>query len=88
MESNGKLLCRACTSPLGVFDKKLDGFRLFKWNIILLRDHGLEWERNSIQCLICAQMLELMEDQNVRKFIARTDESVGIEHGILVRHID
>ena len=60
--------------------------RLFKWSLLLRRESTSSWEQNNIQNFVCAQLLESMEDQNVRKFVAFASNSKDTGHGLLVSH--
>lgn len=57
---------------------------MFKWSVLLLRGQDMGWERNQLQNFVSAQLLELMEDQNVRKFLVYPHQLPNNRQGRLV----
>ena len=65
--------------------EELGCFRLDKWNLRLRRGVNAAWEQNDVENFICAQLLELMDAQGVRKFVAYRGELSEASEGLMVR---
>lgn len=72
-DDQGLLNCISCGEIVGIRGKKeRDSLRLFKWGIALQRSRELDWETCSVQEIVSAQLLVLIEDQAAYKFLAYT----------------
>ena len=61
---------------IGVKDEKESySLRFYKWSVALQCSRGLDWETCSVQEIVSAQLLALIEDQAVYKFLAYTEKS-------------
>ena len=70
-DDQGLLKCNSCCEIVGVKDKKERySLRLFKWGVALQRSRELNWETCSVQEIVSAQLLALIEDQAAYKFLA------------------
>lgn len=83
------LECSGCGQPIGTEDKGAIGsIRLFKWSLalqtskkatsrwsaVLSRSKNACWETFSIQKIVCAQLLSMIEDLSIYKFLVYSGE--------------
>ena len=61
-----------------------DFLRLFKWGIALQRSRVLDWETCSVQEIVSAQLLALVEDQAAYKFLAYTGDVQDSKTALMV----
>ncbi|KAJ5738384.1 hypothetical protein N7493_001539 [Penicillium malachiteum] len=80
------LHCTTCDSPVGMQDSSVNGWRLMKANVSL-NTHGLkddldgdQWQSHSSEILAAAQLLELIQRENARRFIVHA----GLKNGLLL----
>ena len=65
------LNCVSCRENVGVKEEeKKSSLRLFKWSLSLQRARELDWETCSVQEIVSAQLLALIEEQAIYKFLA------------------
>ena len=70
------LKCVSCSEILGSKDEKeSSSVRLFKWSVALQRSRDLGWETCSVQEIVSAQLLALIEEQAVYKFLAYSGDA-------------
>ena len=51
-------------------EERSSSLRLFKWSLALQRSRELDWEKCSVQEIVSAQLLALIEEQAIYKFLA------------------
>ena len=51
-------------------EAKSSSLRLFKWSLALQHSRELGWETCSVQEIVSAQLLALIEEQAIYKFLA------------------
>ncbi|KAJ6032335.1 hypothetical protein N7540_003067 [Penicillium herquei] len=80
------LHCTACNSFVGMQDSSVNGWRLMKANLSLnthSQEGGLDgnrWQSHSSEVLAAAQLLELIQRENARRFIVHE----GLKNGLLL----
>ena len=62
--------CSACGELVGAKDDDLPLIKLRKWSVVVRQAASAAWEQNRVENFICAQLLELMDSQGIRKFMA------------------
>ena len=95
------LVCTECKQPVGIEDKGVVGsVRLFKWALALQssdkrlskfvsafkRSGDGAWKTNSIQRIVGAQLLALIEEQAVYKFLCYSGDIEDAKDALLVKH--
>ena len=70
-------------------------FQLFKWGFAVQRTRGSDWETYSVQEIVSVQLLALIEEQAVHRFLAFSANIGDVQealmasddspHGLLVR---
>ena len=81
----GLLKCISCGEAVGVKDKKeINSLQLFKWSVALQRSRELDWETCSVQKVVSAKLLALIEDQAVYKFLAYTGDLKDSKAALMV----
>ena len=84
-DDQGLLKCNLCGEAVGVKDKKeINSLQLFKWSIALQRSKELNWETCSVQEVVSAKLLALIEDQAVYKFLAYTGDLKDSQTALMV----
>ena len=83
-EEQENVKCDNCMASLGVLDSGFEGVRLYKWSVLVRRANDAEWQQNLVQNFVCAQLLELIESQNVRHFVAFCGKPREATQGLLV----
>ncbi|KAJ5726364.1 uncharacterized protein N7483_007721, partial [Penicillium malachiteum] len=80
------LHCTTCDSFVGIQDSSVSGWRLMKANLSL-NTHSLkgdldgnQWQSHSSEVLVAAQLLELIQRENARRFIVHE----GLKNGLLL----
>ncbi|KAL8751034.1 MAG: hypothetical protein Q9199_006689 [Rusavskia elegans] len=63
--------CASCKHPVGVAADT--DARIYKWNIFLQSDQQSGWEDHSVQKLVSAQLLAMIESQGVQKFVIHSE---------------
>ena len=58
--------------------------RLHKWTLLVRKSEDSAWEQNNVASFISAQLLETMESQAVRKFVAYHGTLEEADSGVLV----
>lgn len=77
-DDQGLLNCTSCREVVGIKDKEERySLRLFKWSVAVKRSRELDWETCSVQEIVSAQLLTLIEDQAAYNFLAYTDDADG-----------
>ena len=70
-DNQGPLRCSSCRENVGVRNEKdRYSLRLFKWSVALQRSRASEWETCSLQQIVSAQLLALVDDLGAYKFLA------------------
>lgn len=69
MVDQGLIACSSCGELIGAPQKREGAFRLYKWSLTVQRSRGGLWETSSVQEVISAQLLALIEEQAVHKFL-------------------
>ena len=86
MTDGGFLNCVSCGEIVGARnERETYSLRLFKWSVALQRSIGLGWETCSVQEVVSAQLLALIEDQAVYKFLAYTGDAEDSKTALMVR---
>ena len=84
-DDEGSFTCDSCGETIGVKDEKESySLRFYKWSVALQRSRGLDWETCSVQEIVSAQLLALIEDQAVYKFLTYTGDAEKSETGLMV----
>ena len=78
-------MCSKCEVPLGSKDDSLNRLGLHKWSVLVRRAADTAWEQNNLENFICAQLLELMDSQGVKKFVTFHGKLGDATDGLLVR---
>ena len=77
--------CDSCGETIGVKDENENySLRFYKWSVALQRSRGLDWETCSVQEIVSAQLLALIEDQAVYKFLAYTGDAEKSKTALMV----
>ncbi|KAL8666939.1 MAG: hypothetical protein Q9168_007392 [Polycauliona sp. 1 TL-2023] len=63
--------CASCKHPVGIAAD--NGPRLYKWNICFQSDPQHGWEEHSAHKLVAAQLLAMIENQGVQKFVLQSE---------------
>ena len=78
------LACSSCCEPLGQEEKRANTLQLFKWGLTIQPARGSEWETYSVQEIVSAQLLALIEDQAVRRFLVFSGNIEEIQEALMV----
>ena len=81
------LACSSCRELVGQEEKKAGTFRLYKWSLAVQRTEGNIWETYSVQEILSAQLLALIEDQAMYKFLAFSGAIENAQEALLVSEI-
>ncbi|KAI9702089.1 MAG: hypothetical protein M1836_001433 [Candelina mexicana] len=79
---NESLLCKQCKATIGVVDNRAEGYRLYKWSLSLQQPHTLKPISYPLQHFVSAQLLSLIDNQAVRRFVltsSKPGEISGLE---------
>ena len=76
--------CSTCGELLGARDESLGCLRLHKWSLRVRHAADASWEQNDVENFVCAQLLEMMDAQGVRKFVAYHGELASASSGLMV----
>lgn len=84
-DNQGLLHCNSCRESLGVKDEKdRCSLRLFKWSVALQRSRASEWETCSVQEIVSAQLLALIDELAAYKFLAIAGDAESSKIALLV----
>ena len=72
---------------MGVEEKRVGTLRLFKWSLAVQRAQAMDWETYSVQEIVSAQLLALIEDQATRKFLTYSGNIEEAEEALLVSNV-
>ncbi|KAJ9669333.1 hypothetical protein H2201_000685 [Coniosporium apollinis] len=72
-----QLTCLRCGALVGTVDERAEGFKLWKWAVVLSFG-GEPPKQYSIQKWVSAQLLSLIENEGVRKFVV-SDASADVD---------
>ncbi|KAG2413861.1 hypothetical protein HFD88_003051 [Aspergillus terreus] len=80
-----ELLCSGCDSLIGIDDPVAEGWRLFKTSLSAhtpsndtpTPSEGI-WETHSIETIVAAQLLELIERESARRFVLHCGQKSGL----------
>ncbi|RAQ68966.1 hypothetical protein COH20_006171 [Aspergillus flavus] len=79
-----ELLCENCNSLVGVEDIVAKGWRLFKTSLSVSKRFSEgecedpEWECHSLEVVVAAQLLELIERESARRFVLHCGQGDGL----------
>ena len=65
-------------------EENSSSLRLFKWNLALQRSRELDWETCSVQEIVSAQLLALIEEQAMYKVLAYTADADKSKTALMV----
>ncbi|KAE8351330.1 ubiquitin-conjugating enzyme E2-binding protein [Aspergillus coremiiformis] len=83
-EVQTELLCENCDALIGVEDPVAKGWRLFKTGLSVSRqsaegeNEDPSWESHPMETVVAAQLLELIERENIRRFVLHCGEGNGL----------
>lgn len=88
IESAGpaKIQCTGCREPLGVVDATASGWRLYKWDVDVRPSAKAAEEIYPIEVFVSSYLLELIDNQAVRKFVVHCEDELHPE-GIVVSSV-
>ncbi|KAJ5215224.1 uncharacterized protein N7498_001631 [Penicillium cinerascens] len=74
------LECEKCNSIIGMEDPSANGWRLLKANVSLNtgKDSEESWTTHSIEVIVAAQLLELIERESARRFVVHCGKTSGL----------
>ncbi|PLB38308.1 HECT-type E3 ubiquitin transferase [Aspergillus candidus] len=77
------IVCENCNALIGVEDTVSQGWRLFKTNISASKrdpdnPNGMVWETQSVETVVAAQLLELIERESARRFVVHCGQKDGL----------
>jgi len=78
------ITCVSCNGPVGAEEKRAGTLRLFKWNLALQRAQDCIWETLSVQEIVSAQLIALIEYQATTKFLTYSGNIEDAEDALLV----
>jgi hypothetical protein len=83
--SNQAVQCSQCDSTVGFVDERAEGWRIYKWGVAAEIGNQVQ-SSQSLERWISAQLLSMIENQGVRKFVVtdQADDSEASEKGYLV----
>ena len=85
IDNQGLLHCSSCRESVGVRDEKdRYSLRLFKWSVALQRSRASEWETCSVQEIVSAQLLALIDVLAAYKFLAIAGDAGNSKTALLV----
>ena len=84
MSSQNLLKCSNCQRFVGVKDPNDGTFRLFKWNIKVQLSDDPTWEEYSVQEIVSAQLLALIEEQATYRFVVYSGNVEEVQEALLV----
>ncbi|PIG69035.1 hypothetical protein AARAC_008851 [Aspergillus arachidicola] len=79
-----ELLCENCNSLVGFEDTVAKGWRLFKTSLSVSKQlsegecEDPEWECHSLEVVVAAQLLELIERESARRFVLHCGQGDGL----------
>ncbi len=80
------MVCSSCGDLVGEHEKRNGTLRLYKWSLAVQRSYGNIWETYSVQEIMSAQMLALVEDQATYKFLTYSGNIEDAKDALLVRY--
>ena len=84
MSSQNLLKCSNCQRFVGIRDPKDGTSRLFKWSVKVQLSDDPTWEEYSIQEIVSAQLLALIEEQATHKFVVYSRNVEEVQEALLV----
>ena len=81
------LACSSCHELVGTEQKRVGTLQLFKWALTLQRSRDSTWETYSVEEIVSAQLVAMIEDQAVSKFLVYSGNIEDAEVALLVRKI-
>lgn len=69
---------------MGIEDKRDDSIRLYKWSIAVQRTRDADWETYSAQEVVSRQLLALIEEQAVYKFVLYSENISDAREALFV----
>ncbi|GES57619.1 ubiquitin-conjugating enzyme E2-binding protein [Aspergillus terreus] len=83
--SPAELLCSSCDNLIGIDDPVAEGWRLFKTSLSAHTPPDdtptppqEDWETHSIETIVAAQLLELIERESARRFVLHCGQKSGL----------
>ncbi|KAL8735873.1 MAG: hypothetical protein Q9181_002651 [Wetmoreana brouardii] len=75
-KSNCAVMCAVCKHPVGVAaGVSSANLKLYKWSLQFRRDSANSWEEPTVQKLVSAQLLAMIESQGIQKFVIHSEDS-------------
>jgi len=84
--TSSKLRCEACHEALGFVDERADGWRLWKWSLCVQLDAQCDGQTFPTEMFVSTQLLGLIENQAVRKFVIYNEDGQDGVAGMMVSH--
>ena len=78
------LSCESCREPVGVVDPEHGNIRLFKWSLAVQRSQDTVWETYSVPEIVSAQLLALITEQSIYKFLVYSGNTEEKKEALLV----
>jgi len=78
------VVCSICEEPLGTKDKVTGSFCIHKWNLAIQIGKSKTWQTFSVQKIIAAQLLAMVQDEAIHKFLAYTGNIDEVGEALLV----
>lgn len=79
-----RLRCTACQEVVGSVDESANGWRLWKWSLCVQSNDQSDGQSFPTKMFVSAQVLGLIENQAVRKFVVYDEDGEDGVAGILV----
>ena len=87
-DDQGLLSCILCRQIVGIRDEReTSSLRLFKWSVALQRSKAMDWETCSVQEIVSAQLLALIDEQSVYKFLVYNGDIGDPKTALMVSEI-
>ena len=67
--------------------KRTGTLQLFKWALTVQRSHDSTWETYSVEEIVSAQLISMIEDQAISKFLVYSGKIEDAEVALLVSKI-
>lgn len=83
-DDQGLLKCVSCCEIVGINEEEGYSVRLFKWSVAVQRSREMDWETCSVQEIVSAQILALIEDQAAYKFLAYSGNAEESKTALMV----
>ncbi|KAI9740365.1 MAG: hypothetical protein M1834_004944 [Cirrosporium novae-zelandiae] len=74
LASHATVECAKCHETIGYADENTNGWKLFKWNLSLMSFLGDSKEDFPTACWVSLQLLTLIENNGMRKFVVHSED--------------